>query len=93
MLFKARNLSPPTSSITLYFSFSAILQKNCVSRRFLKLVIPKNVPCPLLPALLLVVGDEVLGPGHLLGGGPHPSVLLPPSLSLTLLPSRLSHDD
>ena len=52
-----------------------------------------NLPHSLLPALLLVVSDDVLGPGHLLGGGPHPSLLLPPSLPLTRPPSSLSHDD
>ena len=94
VLFRARNLSPPTSSITLYFSFSAILRKKIASKgNCSQMCFANNLPQPLLPALLLVVGDEVLGPGHLLGGGPHPSVLLPPSLPLTLLPSCLSHDD
>ena len=51
------------------------------------------LPRPLLLALLLVVGDDVLGPGHLLGGGPHPIVLLPPSLPLTRLPGCPCHPD
>ena len=90
VLFRARNLSPPTSSITLYLSFSAILQGEYF---FVNILRCKTIPCPLFFPLLLVVGDHVLGPGHLLGGGPHPVILLPPSLPLTRPPRCLCHLD
>ena len=91
VLLRARNLSPPTSSITLYFSFSAILQGEYFL--FANISSYIKVPCPLFFSLLLVVGDHVLGPGHLLGGGPHPSILLPPCLPFTRPPRCLCHRD
>ena len=48
-------------------------------------------PGPLLGPLLLVVGDDVLGPGHLLGGRSHSPAPVLPALPLTRSPNCLCH--